>query len=215
MRSLVLAVVVALSASSAFAQDAATELRRGDNDRRGPHRPVGVQVAVDREEMTARMERLERLLDEAYERSERDRGNGERGNRKQLRRALEELEDMQRVLANAPDVRVLQPPPPPPPAPTPVVQPIGEGKLQRITEAMAREGFPREKLTVLRDASQHHHFLIAQIRPLLEQFSFANDRLEAVRILWPRVLDRDNAFQLYEAFPFASDKQKLRAILNS
>ncbi len=213
MRSLVLAVAVLLSASSAFAQEP-TELRR-DRDHRGPgHRPARVQVAVDREEMLERMERLERLLDEAYERSDRERGRDRDrdSNRKQLRRALEDLEELQRVVANAPDVRVLTPPPPPPP-PVPVVQPNHEGKLRQISEAMARESFPREKLTVLRDASQHHHFLVSQMRGLLEQFSFANDRLNAVRILWPRVLDRENGFQLYEAFPFASDKQQLRTII--
>lgn len=202
MRPLVLALAVALSASAAFA-DEPNELRR-----HGPHRPSGTPVVVDREDLTARLERLERLLEEAYER-------GDRGSRKKLRRAMEELEDMQRVVARAPDARaIFQPPQPPPPPPAPVVQPIPDGRLQQLAAAMANQAFPREKLTVLRDGIGHHRFLVGQLRPLLEQFSFADDRLEAVRILWPRVLDRDNGFQLYEAFPFSSDKQKLRAILN-
>jgi hypothetical protein len=94
-----------------------------------------------------------------------------------------------------------------------VVQPINDARLRRLTDAVARESFSREKLTVLREAAPHDHFLVGQTRTLLEQFTFANDRLEAVRILWPRVLDRNNSFQLYEAFVHSSDKQKLRQII--
>jgi len=68
---------------------------------------------------------------------------------------------------------------------------------------------------VLRDGARDDNFLVSQTKALLEQFSFSNDKLEAVRILWPRVLDRNNSFLLYEAFPFSSDKEKLRKIIGS
>lgn len=205
MKSLLLAVAVVLSSSAALAQHA--ELRHGS----GPARPgpqSSRQVLLERQELTSRLERMERLLKEAEERMDK-KGNG----RNKVRKALEELEDLQRMVARAPAAHGGYQPPQPLPPPRPVVQPIHESRLRQLTQAMARESFSREKLTVLREAARGDNFLVSQTKLLLEQFSFSNDKLEAVRILWPRVLDRDNAFQLYGAFSFSSDKEKLRKIL--
>jgi hypothetical protein len=219
MKSLLLAVAVVLSSSAAFAQNTekfhgANPARPGGNQQ-GPQGPQGHQgpstppsrnqVVLERQELNDRLTRLERMLEEAYDRAEQGKGRGKVG------RALEELTELRRLVANAPSG--YQPPQPLPPPPPPVVQPIADGRLRRLTEAMAREAFSREKLTVLREAAAHDNFLIGQTRGLLEQFTFSNDRLEAVRILWPRVLDRNNSFQLYEAFVHSSDKQKLRQII--
>lgn len=214
MKSLLLAVAVVLSSSAALAQTAekfhgSSPSRPGPQGPRGPQTPPArPQVVVDRQELVERLERMERLLEDAYERAEQGRGKGK------LDRALGEIDELKRMVASAPTTGGYQPQPPPPP-PAPVVQPIGEARLRKLTEAMARESFPREKLSVLREAAGYDNFLVGQTRQMLEQFSFSNDKLEAVRILWPRVLDRNNAFQLYESFTFSSDKEKLRKIIGS
>lgn len=217
MKSLLLAVAVVLSSSAALAQTAekfhgSTPAYPGPQAPQGPRGPqtppARQQVVLDRQELVERMDRLERLLEDAA-----DRGNQGRGKNK-LERALDELNELKRMVATAPSSGGYQPQPPPPP-PAPVVQPIGEARLRKLTEAMARESFPREKLVVLRDAAQYDNFLVGQTRMLLEQFSFSNDKLEVVRILWPRVLDRNNSFQLYESFTFSSDKEKLRKIIGN
>lgn len=216
MKSLLLAVAVVLSSSAALAQTAEKFHNSGPGrpvpmpqGPRGPQAPPArPQVMLDAQELTERLARMERLLEDAYERSEEGRGRGK------LRRAMDELNDVQRMVSTAPSSGGYQPQPqPPPPPPAPVVQPIPEARLRKLTEAMARESFAREKLVVLRDASQYDNFLVGQTRPLLEQFAFSNDKLEAIRILWPRVLDRNNSFQLYEMFTFSSDKEKLRRII--
>lgn len=218
MRPLVVALAAVLASTAAFADHDRDDRRRWE----GQGRPSSVQVVVDRQEMAERLERLEKLLDEAYERADENGGHG----KGRLRRAMDEVDGLQRVVRMAPDVRnygsgpvVVQPPPvvvqqPPPPPPAPVVQPIDNQRLQMLTQAMVREAFPKDKLRVLNDfTSRNNYFLVSQMRQLMEQFSFSNDRLEAVRLLWPRVLDRENGFQLYQAFPFSNDKQKLRQII--
>lgn len=210
MRPLVVALAAVL-ASTAVLADPNRDDRRWED--RG--RPNGsVQVLVNRQDMAERLERLEKLLEEAYQRAEEGHGKGK------LRRAMDEVDGLQRVVKMAPDMRgapqppvvVVQQPPPPPPAP--VVQPIDNGRLQQLTQAMVREAFPKDKLRVLNDfTSRNNYFLVSQMRQLMDQFSFSNDRLEAVRLLWPRVLDRDNGFQLYQSFPFSGDKEKLRQII--
>ncbi len=200
MKALALAAVL-LAASSALA----------DHDSpRHPGRPapqVGTQVVVDRDALEARLARLERLLFEAEERGRREGGRGP------LRRAQEELGTVRRMVAEAAPLGVVFPPRPQTPPPAPVVQPIEEGKLQRLGAALAREGFADNKLRVLQEAAPHHHFLVGQVSQLLQHFPFSDARLEAVRLLRPRILDTQNAFQLYAAFPHSSDKQLLRELL--
>lgn len=173
-------------------------------------RPGGRMVVVDREEVEARMARMQELLERAFDRN--DRGNSAKN---ALRKLNDEMAALRQHVASAPDVRDYRVPRPPPPAPPPVltVQPVTEDQLQRINKAVARESFGEEKVRVLESAASSQYFLVPQVLTLLKQFTFADDRLAAVRVLWPRVLDRENAFQLYGAFKFSSEKEKLRQVI--
>ena len=62
-------------------------------------------------------------------------------------------------------------------------------------------------------AAASQYFLVPQVLKLLSRFTFSGDRLAAMRVLWPRVLDRENAYQLYGAFSFYNEKDELRKII--
>ncbi|MFP2902699.1 DUF4476 domain-containing protein [Corallococcus sp. 4LFB] len=99
------------------------------------------------------------------------------------------------------------------PPPPPVVRPIADAQFRGITQAMLREAFPREKLRILSQVAPNENFLVTHVMSMLGQFSFSNDKLEVVRLMRPTLLDPQNGYQLYQAFPFSSDKEKLQAIL--
>ncbi|HYO55239.1 DUF4476 domain-containing protein [Archangium sp.] len=189
---------------------------RGDDDdgnefRRGRR---GTRVVVEREDLEQRLAHLEELLGEAFERSKHGNGKG----KGKLREAYEELNDIREVIANAPEARGHHNPgpvPPPPPPPVPAYQPIADGKLQKVMSAMSREPFAEDKMNVLEEAVGEHYFLVGQVQQVLNQFQFSRDRLEAVRVLWSRVLDRQNSFQLYNSFQFSNDKAELKRILSN
>ncbi|PTL76686.1 DUF4476 domain-containing protein [Vitiosangium sp. GDMCC 1.1324] len=188
------------SSAAGFRGDDNAEFRRGR---------FSTMVVVDREEMERRLANLEALIGEAFERG------GRGGSRGKLREAYEELKDIREQLADAPDVRGYNPrPTPPPPPPPPAYQPISDGRLQKIVSAMSREPFGEDKMNVLEGATQDSYFLVNQVQQVLSQFQFSKDRLQAVRLLWSRVLDRQNGFQLYNAFPMSSDKAELKRIIS-
>ena len=99
------------------------------------------------------------------------------------------------------------------PPPAPVYSPVSDGQLQRIVNAVARESFAANKLRVLQESLRDNYFVVGQVQQLLGSFSFAADRLNAVRALWPRVLDRQNGYQLNSAFTFSKDKEELQRII--
>ncbi len=218
MKALTLAVVALLSASSAFAQGAEKQRPPPPGQSMPQPHPEpqilprgGTLVVVDREELNARLARLERLLEEAEDRNS-GRGGG-RGDNK-LDKAQDVLSSVQKLIAEAPLLGAVTPRPQPPrPPPPPVVRPMPEGAFKRMTEAVSRESFAEDKMRVLTMAARDNHFLISQVSQLLTYFPFSQDKLTVVRELKPRILDPENGYQLYSAFSFSGDKKKLQDIL--
>jgi hypothetical protein len=150
---------------------------------------VGTMGTIDREMRADRDERRE------HERRENDR----------------EREDRERLERD----RRPPPPPPPPAAPVqPVVYPMNDAALAGLMAAITAESFPRDRLRVLEEAAPSNWFVVAQVQRLLQYFDFPRDRLAAARVLKPRILDRENYFQLYGSFDFPNDKAELKKILS-
>jgi hypothetical protein len=166
-------------------------------------------VVLERERLLERLAKMEELLDRAMERSDRQ-------GRRVLTNLGDELDTMRAAVNNAPDVRRYQqrpPPPRPPRPPQPAVQPISEAQLDALSRAMNRETFSDGKLRVLETGASQQHFLVPQVLKVIQKFTFLEDKLQVARLLWPRVLDRDNAYQLYGAFAFSSEKEELKRII--
>jgi len=138
---------------------------------------------------------------------------------KQLQKLLEdsraELKEVGRQVTNAPLARVepQRPPAPPPPPPQPAVQPITEAMLRSLVLAVRNEPFAEDQLDVLAQAAPTQYFLVNQTQQLLRVFTFSKDRLKAMRLLRPRLLDMENSYKLYESFEFSNDKEELKRIL--
>jgi hypothetical protein len=174
----------------------------------------GTLAVLERDEMIERMARVETLLAQAMN------GSG-RKQRDALRKLREEMNSMRHDVTNAPDLRAFrrrpgppQPQPMPPPPPQPQVYPIAEAQLQNLIRAVSKEPFGDGKIRVVELAAPSQHFLVPQVLRILQKFSFSQDKLSAVRVLWPRVLDRQNAYQLEQAFNFSADKEQLRQIVS-
>lgn len=166
----------------------------------------GSQVVVDRQELNTRLARLEKLLQEAEQRMNRDERN-------KFRKAKETLDSVQGLVNQAPLLATVLPPPPPMPPPQPVVRPISDSELRRISDSVSRQTFAEDRMRVIVSAAQHHHFLVSQVGQLLGHFQFTQDKLAVVRELRPYILDPQNGHTLYSYFSFSSDKKRLDEIL--
>lgn len=213
-------VAVVLLASPAFA----------DHDR-GPERELPPNaIALDGEKLRDRLDQLADLLDRAaWEKNPKRR-------HKMLTEAREELNEVRRMAQRAPEVRERRPEPPPvvqrppfppgtpnSPPPPPVVNrpgpgggrvmPITEAAYRDLRRAIERESFGHERLRVLETAAPSKWFLVSQVKDLLTTLDFPRERLRAIRILKPRMLDAENFYQLYDSFTFSTDKAELKKIL--
>ncbi|GMT99723.1 hypothetical protein KH5H1_38430 [Corallococcus caeni] len=234
MKALTLAVVL-LSSAAALAQTTpraeesvnaagTSEFRRAPPPGHGTPRPMPQPqpmppppparnlAVVDRDQVERRIDRLENALRDAMSRTKDAKG------RESIRAAMEQLDKLSEYVDEAAPYGTGLPPPvvnqpAPMPPPPPVVRPIADAQFRGITQAMLREAFPREKLRILSQVAPNENFLVTHIMSMLGQFSFSNDKLEVVRLMRPTLLDPQNGYQLYQAFPFSSDKEKLQEIL--
>lgn len=149
----------------------------------------GTAVVVDRDTLMRQLAGINEKLALATGKAKKD---------KQLQKLLD-------------DARTEPQRPPPPPQPT--VQPITEAMLRSLVVAIRNEPFADDQLTVLEEAVPTQYFLVAQAQDLLRIFRFSSDRLKAIRLLRPRLLDLENSFKLYESFEHSSDKDELKHIL--
>lgn len=175
-----------------------------------PEQQPGTPVVMDREALMQQLSRINEKLAVATGRAKKD---------KQLTKLLEEaraeLKEVGRQVTNAPLARVepQRPPAPQPPPPQPAVQPITEAMLRSLVVALRNEPFAEDQLDVLAQAAPTQYFLVNQVQQLLRVFTFSKDRLKAMRLLRPRLLDMENGFKLYESFEFSNDKEELKRIL--
>lgn len=170
----------------------------------------GSQVVVDRDALMQQLASINEKLASASARAKKDRQL-----QKQLDDARAELKEVGRQVTSAPPARVESPRPPPlpQPQPQPTVQPITEAMLRSLVSAIRNEPFADDQLEVLEQAASSQYFLVSQVQQLLRLFSFSKDRLRAMRLLRPRLLDTENGFKLYESFEYSSDKDELKRIL--
>ena len=133
---------------------------------------------------------------------------------------------MMRLLRFAPPVLVLRPDrpqprphthadPAPPQAPPEEPLPMAPDTFQLLEKEIGSQSFADGRLSVVRTAARNNYFNVEQVIALLGAFRFSEGKLNAVRALHPRVLDRENEFRLYDAFRFSSDKEALKTILES
>jgi hypothetical protein len=125
------------------------------------------------------------------------------------------------------------PPPPPPPAPPrPVFQPprppgpMGPPREERrrprpmddqtfggLVAAVRNERTPEARLTVIEQATMRNYFRVDQVKSLIDVIVIPGVKLRVLELGAPRVVDPENAFTFYDAFPFNADKEKAKAIL--
>ncbi len=171
--------------------------------------PSGTPVVMDREALMRQLAGINEKLAQATGRAKKD---------KQLQKLIDdaraELKEVGRQVTNAPLART-EPSRPTPPPPQPTVQPITEAMLRSLVSAIRNEPFADDQLVVLEEAAPTQYFLVAQAQQILRTFSFSSDRVKAMRLLRPRLLDLENGFKLYESFEHSSDKDELKRILAS
>ena len=95
----------------------------------------------------------------------------------------------------------------------PTSEEMTESQFNRLLQNVKNEGFADDQASVVRVAAQSQFFTVNQLIRLLNVFTFASDKIEIVRIVYPRIVDKENAHNLLGAFTYSSDKKAVEQII--
>lgn len=113
-----------------------------------------------------------------------------------------------------------QPPPGyPPPAPSyqppaPAYQTIPDETFNALVDSIEDQSFSADKIRTLQEGIGPQYVLVSHVERILPLFSFSADKLRALELMAPRIVDRQNNFKVYNLFTFSGDKEKARRILS-
>ncbi len=82
-------------------------------------------------------------------------------------------------------------------------------QLTSLSNSLRQASFRKDKMRVIRLAAPDNWFTTAQVKQVVEHFSFSSDKVDVLALLHPRLLDPENTHTLFGLLPHASDRRKL------
>jgi hypothetical protein len=92
-------------------------------------------------------------------------------------------------------------------------RPMEDGPFRALAGSVRNESFSDAQLAVIQQATTRNYFRVGQITNLMDQVSFSATKLRVLELCVPRVVDPENAFAVYEALTFSTDKDQAKVIL--
>lgn len=126
-------------------------------------------------------------------------------NHKDYSRAKRLISEVQELINTLPIVEEI----------VPGVVPITEHDFKILFDEIRAETFESDQLLVIQSAGLHNFFTVLQIADLLELFSFPSGKIEAIKTIYPNIIDKQNSHLLLGKFKHSSDKETVRKLLSS
>ncbi len=94
-----------------------------------------------------------------------------------------------------------------------IIEGMDDESFRKLVERLNQEDFSEDKLKILEVAASHNYFYVYQVYKVLKGFPYGEERLKALRLLWPVVIDRENGFKILSLFEFEDEKSQAEKIL--
>lgn len=87
--------------------------------------------------------------------------------------------------------------------------------FQSMKQSLRRENFENTRLTLARQMMERNYFETAQVREMLQLFSFESNRLELAKYAYRNTVDKNNYYSVNDVFSFSSSREELSRYINS
>ncbi len=94
-------------------------------------------------------------------------------------------------------------------APQPVYHLMDAGTFAQLKNTINKTAFESSKMGILKQAIPYYDFSSAQVGELMNQFAFESTKLEVAKMMYDKVIDKQNYFTLNQEFNFSSSVDDL------
>lgn len=81
--------------------------------------------------------------------------------------------------------------------------------FDQLKQTLRNESFDNTRLSIAKQAAGVQYFKAAQVKEMMELFSFEKNRLELAKFCYSRTIDKGNYFIVNDAFSFSNSKEEL------
>jgi hypothetical protein len=92
---------------------------------------------------------------------------------------------------------------------------MSESDFNMLMNKVKAESFSEDQLRVIRTATKNANYNVAQIVRMIDTMTYSDDKIEALRIMYPKVVDPKNNYQILDAMTYSADKEKAEEIINN
>lgn len=97
----------------------------------------------------------------------------------------------------------------------PMPQPMSFEEFTEFKKAFDAGFMIGEKIKILEMAAGNHYFSFAQLLEILDRFTFDDDKIKILEVMYPRVLDTSRSYVLFQKLTFDSSKRRLESIIKN
>ncbi|MCD6417796.1 DUF4476 domain-containing protein [bacterium] len=94
------------------------------------------------------------------------------------------------------------------------INPMSAEAFANFLLLLENEPFADDRLLLLKQVLAKNYLTTYQLASIIDKFAFSDDKLKAVKIALPRLVDPENAFILRDKFEFDQDKQKFMQMIS-
>jgi len=87
--------------------------------------------------------------------------------------------------------------------------------FQSMKQTLRRENFENTRLTLAKEMFDRNNIEAAQVREMLQMFSFESNKLELAKYAYRNTVDKNNFYSVYDVFSFSSSRDELSRYINS
>lgn len=98
--------------------------------------------------------------------------------------------------------------------PEPARKAMSSSDFERLISNVEDESFSDDQLRIIRLSARSAYYTVDQIVRMIGVLTFSEDQIEALRIMYDRVTDPQNAHNIPNAFTFSEDKAAAERIIS-
>lgn len=87
--------------------------------------------------------------------------------------------------------------------------------FQSMKQSLRRENFENTRMTIAKQLIDRNQFETAQVKEMLQLFSFESNRLELAKYAYRNTVDKRNYFSVGDVFSFSSSREELSRYISN
>ncbi|GIV32730.1 MAG: hypothetical protein KatS3mg031_0265 [Chitinophagales bacterium] len=91
--------------------------------------------------------------------------------------------------------------------------PMGAADFSNLLRSIEMKTFESTRVNIAREAIDHYYFTSEQVKQLASLFTFESSRLEIAQYAYPKVVDPERYYIVYDVFTFESSIHRLQSAL--